>query len=361
MNIVIICNLFGNNRQGYDLAGVLRDQGHSVRLVQYSKEVDSKEGNYGVAFTRPHGMFSKFHVLLNLWRIFRKSFLWKKDVIVCIGKPLLPIAAFYKLIYRSRFVYYSLEYLEYDYFHRVIVSKMVDRYIDVEENRCRKVYEELRLKIPSMIVYNVPGFAEYAPMSGKLRRYLKEHCGASGCEKILIYAGSYQWYARIENLVKASERFPDGVLLVLMVSWGLPNKLRDSVSLKHCKIVPPQSGKEFFDWLSDADCALLPYEDDGEFNVRNCSPQKLFDCYLVGVPFLGSNRPIIKKLLARCPESGTICDFSDVDSIIASVSKAIGLKNAKCSQRMKNLCRNEYNYGHYAEQIMRFICDTEVG
>lgn len=361
MNIVIICNLFGNNRQGYDVAGVLRNYGHSVRLVQYSKDSDEESGNYSVPYLRPHGWFSKIYVLINLWRIFARSVLWKKDVVVCIGSPLLPIAALYKLVSRTRFVYYALEYIEYGRIHGSIVSRLVDRYIDVEENRCKKVYADMRLSVPSMVVYNVPSLAKYAPKRGKLRQYLKVRYGATGAEKILIYAGSYQWYAQIENLVKASERFTDNIFLVLMISWGLPDALKKAVSLRHCKIVPPQSGEEFFDWLSDADCALLPYEDENEFNVRYCSPQKLFDCFLVGVPFLASDRPLIRKVLAQNPEAGILCDFSNVDAICAAVPKAVMLKNEECSRRMRAMCREKYNYGCYAEQLEKFICGKEAG
>lgn len=361
MNILIISNLFGNNRQGYDLAGVLRERGHRVRLVQFTNDHDVKTGNLGVKFTKPHGVFSKFHVLLNLFRIFRASLFCKKDVVVCIGAPILLVGAFYKIFFGAKLVYYSLEYAKYGCVYAKIVKHLVDRYIDVEENRCKKVYEDLKLSVPSMVVYNLPGLAEYTPKSGKLRQYLKEHRGATGDEKILIYAGSYQWYAQIENLVRASERFSDDVILVLMVSWGLPEDLQKSVSLKHCKIVPPQSGTEFFDWLSDADCALLPYEDEREFNVRNCSPQKLFDCYLVGIPFLGSDRPIIRRVLAEFSGAGILCDFTNLDSICAAVPKTLELKNAECSRRMKDLCREKYNYGCYADQVTRFICDEKGG
>lgn len=359
MNILILSNLFGNNRQGYDLANELREQGHRVRLVQFSDETDASVGNYGVKFVRPHGVFSKFQVLWNLMRLVGKSLFCRKDIVVCIGGFLLPICAFYKILHSSRFVYYSLEYMCYDRLRAYIIKKHVDRYIDVEEHRLKRIFEDLKIAKPSMVIYNLPGLAEYEPVRGKLRQYLRENCGATGDERILIYAGSYQKYACLENIVRASAKFPDDMLLVLMVAWGLPDALKNS--LAHCKVVPPQRGMEFFDWLSDADCALLPYEDDRDFNVQNCSPQKLFDCYLLGLPFLGSNRPIIRELLEQCPGSGMLCNFLDEKAILRSVDRAVMLKNEQCSEKMKAMCREKYNYHFFADRLVRFICDENIG
>lgn len=358
MNVLIIADLFGNNRQGYDLAAVLRSRHHNVRLVQFANESDSSVGNFGVKFTKPHGAFSKFHVLLNLFQIFRKSLFCRKDVVVCIGMPLLPIAALYKIVFRTKLVYYSLEYLHYRRPYAAIVRHLVDRYIDVEENRLKRVFQDLQLKIPSMVVYNLPAYKEYDPIPGKLRRYLKEREGATGQERIIIYAGSYQRYACIENIIEASNSFPDDVLLVLMIAWGLPERLK--TSLAHCKIVPPQSGNEFFDWLSDADCALLPYEDKQNFNVQNCSPQKLFDCYLLGIPFLASDRPIIRMAKSKFPEAGVICDFLDVNSIRTAALEATLLKTKERMDKMRSLCANEFNYWLHADELNRFVCDWDA-
>ena len=94
----------------------------------------------------------------------------------------------------------------------------------------------------------------------------------SGDEQLVIYAGSYQKYACLDNIICASASFPDNVKLILM-AYGLPDGLCGMTD--NCVVVPPVKGEEFYDWLADADCALLPYEDKADFNVLNCSPQKI--------------------------------------------------------------------------------------
>ena len=353
--ILIVTNLFGNNRQGYDLADCLRSAGHKVRLVQYTDTSEQEVGNIGVRFVKPQGRFSKFHVFINGWRMFVASIFCRKDIVICIGKTNLFLCALYKILFGSMLVYYALEYVRYGWLSAAIVRCLVDKYIDVEESRLRRVAQDLRINKPSMVVYKMPKLTERKPESGRLRAYLKKNFFATGDEKLIVYAGSYQKYACLENIVKASDSFPDNIWLVLMVSWGLPPSMAHST--KHCKIVPAQHGEEFFDWLSDADCSLLPYEDKSDFNVENCSPQKLFDCYYVGVPYLGSMKPLIKKVLSKYPNAGILCDFTNVEQIEESVRKAVMLKTANVSKIMHDLYRSELNYNRNWKRIQAFVCD----
>ena len=354
-NILIVTNLFGNNRQGYDLAECLRAAGHKVRLVQYTGTSDQVVGNVGVKFIKPHGCFSKFHVFINAWRIFAASLFCRKDIVVCIGKTNLFVCALYKMLFGSAFVYYALEYVPYGKVSASIVRNLVDKYIDVEESRLKRVMQDLGISKPAIVVNNMPMLTDRKPIGGLLKAYLKKNFSVKGDEKLVVYAGSYQKYACLENIVRASDSFPDNILLVLMVSWGLPSDMAHST--KHCKIVPAQQGDEFFDWLSDADCSLLPYEDKSDFNVENCSPQKLFDCYYVGVPYLGSRKPLIKKVLSKYPKAGILCDFTNIDQIVECVRRAITLKTVDVSTAMYELYRRELNYGCFWKRIQAFVCD----
>lgn len=352
-NVLIICNLFGNNRQGYDLAQVLREEGCRVRLVQYAETSEPEIGNFGVHYIKPHGLFSKFHVLSNLLRIFFRGLMARRDVVVCIGRPLLVDAAVLAALSRAKLVYYSLEYCRYTKIQRWVIQHRVDRLIDVEESRLRAVCQDLGLSIPTTIMYNLPVLSQQPCTRGRLRQYLIAEKGLKGSEKLVLYAGSYQSYACLENIYSASAKFPQDVILVFMVARGLPEGLNKDT--EKCKIVQPQSGQTFFDWLADADCSLLPYESEDDFNVRNCSPQKLFDCYRVGVPYLASDCPLIRKINGEYTEAGVFCSFTNVDSIIAGVEEAITLKTPSVSAEMNRLYREKYNYSLHARRLARFI------
>ena len=352
-NVLIVCNLFGNNRQGYDLAHVLREEGCRVRLVQYADTSEPAIGNFGVRYIKPHGIFSKFHVLSNLLRVFFRGLTARRDIVVCIGRPLLVDAAVLASLSRSVLVYYSLEYCRYTKIQAWVVRHRVDRYIDVEDSRQKRIYADLGLVVPYLVMYNLPIYSDESCTAGGLREYLRSNKGLSGNEKIVLYAGSYQGYACLETIHAASEKFPENVILVYMVARGLPTSCNSETD--KCKIVPAQSGRMFFDWLSDADCSLLPYESKDDFNVQNCSPQKLFDCYRVGVPYLASNRPLIRKVNDEYPDAGVFCDFTSIESILEGVKKAVLLKTPETVRNMRRLYLEKYNYTRHAERLASFI------
>lgn len=186
---------------------------------------------------------------------------------------------------------------------------------------------------------------------GALRNFLKGKYNFTGDEQLVIYAGSYQKYACLDNIIHACAGFKDNVKLILM-AYGLPDNLRQIPN--NCVVVPPVKGDGFYNWLVDADCALLPYEDESDFNVKNCSPQKIFDCYCVGVPFVASNRPIINKILSLCPESGTICDFKKVDQLVETINRMIE-KKIHVSARMRRLHKEKLNYDSMSESIKNLL------
>ena len=70
---------------------------------------------------------------------------------------------------------------------------------------------------------------------------------------------------------------------------------------------------------------------------------------------------IIQKILSQNPGAGILCDFTNVEVICSIVPKAVALKNEKCTNRMRAAYREVYNYGCYAEQLKRFVCNVKVG
>ena len=77
---------------------------------------------------------------------------------------------------------------------------------------------------------------------------MKEKYNFSGDEQLVIYAGSYQKYACLDNIICASASFPDNVKLILM-AYGLPDDLCGMTD--NCVVVPPVKGEEFYDWLAE--------------------------------------------------------------------------------------------------------------
>lgn len=353
-HVLIISYVPHYNRQGDDLSRVLRKRGVSVVLLKQGGETNKEEGLIGVKWTRPQGRFHKFQVLLNHCRFVLHSLFKRKDIVVCVGKPSLLIGGIYKKMFGCELIYYALEYSSYlGLLDRYVLTRCVDKYIDVEENRLRKSLDDIGRNLPSMVVYNMPSRCTSQIAGGRLRAYLTEHFVLPKDVKIAVYAGSYQGYACIEKIVQAAELLPKGYVVVLM-SFNLPQRLMSRST--RCFIVPPVSGTEFYQWLVDADCSLLPYESANDFNVQNCSPQKIFDCYLVGVPFVASHRPLVRKVLADYDRAGILCDFGNIEDIVRAILLACS-HDAQVRKRMRLLHASKFNYDSIGESVARFIAD----
>ena len=339
-SILVISYVPSYNRQGYDFAACLRDAGYNVRLYQMNGVDDRQREVYGVRCVKPTGVFHKLKMLRNLLAFLVRTLFVGKSIVVCVGKPMLVLGGLYHVLFGSKLIWYSLEYSRLGLMDRWVYQSCVSGYVDVEEHRREAIFTQYGKKDASLVCYNMPHLLHDAIAGGRLRAFLRDKHGMTGKEKLVVYAGSYQKYACLENIVCASVSFPESWKLILM-TYGLPGEL--GVGSKNCIVVPPVGGEEFYNWLADADCALLPYEDKEDFNVLNCSPQKIFDCYCVGVPYVASDRPIVKKVLACCPGAGAVCDFTCVNSIREAVIR-VGEVKRRIGCKMQELHANRFNY-----------------
>jgi hypothetical protein len=353
--VLIISYVPNYNRQGYDLADTLRDLGYPVRLYQMDGITDNQKGIFGIRCVKPTGRFHKLIMIRNLLAFVFKTLFVRKPIVICIGKPMLRLGGFYSLVFGSKLIWYSLEYSQLGIVDRIVYQKCVSGYIDVEENRRDAVFSQYGRKATSLVCYNMPHLHKTPILGGSLRKFLKEKYGFNGCEQLVVYAGSYQKYACLENIVRTSMNFPKNRKLVLM-AYGLP----DAICAKSdsCITVPPVKGEEFYAWLADADCALLPYETDDNFNVLNCSPQKIFDCYCVGVPYLASDRPIIRKVLHEYPSAGAVCNYTKVKDIEEQID-AIMVRKSAVRESMRTLHVEKFNYDQMLPHFKSLMGDLD--
>ena len=352
-SVLIISYVPNYNRQGYDIADTLRDLGYPVRLYQMDGVTDKRKGAFGIRCVKPTGKFHKLIMLRNLLAFVFKTIFVRKAIVVCVGKPLLCLGGFYSLVFRSKLIWYSLEYTQLGMMDRIVYQKCVLGYVDVEENRRDAVFSKYGDKAASLVCYNMPHIHKNPISGGALRRFLAEKHGFNGSERLVVYAGSYQKYACLENIVRASVNFPVNMKLVLMV-YGLPDNLCEEAN--NCIVVPPVKGEEFYDWLADANCALLPYETNHDFNVLNCSPQKIFDCYCVGVPYVASNRPIVNRILALDASAGEVCDFNNPNDILSKI-QMMSDRKAEIHEVMRQLHINILNYDVMRIEFQRMMED----
>ena len=369
-NVAIVAFAPLRNRQGADLAAALSAVGVRVTLYQYGSRAlcDGAAGYETISLT-PAGLASippalartpflgSVRAAVLLCHILRQ----RPNVIVAINLTALRIVSLVCKLMKPRLIYYQLECITNGKQMRR-EKRLCDRFCDVivavEPNRADFLTSRLNRVIPTFVIPNTPRNNTVSRRAGKLRHYLQSTCGLSDCRKIVLYSGSYQTYSNLEQLVCQSQCWREPIVFVLMLTDAVPQRLRRSLALSNGRavLVPPVDHSELYEWVSDADLGLLPYEDDTDPNVNYCSPQKLFDYLACGIPFVGSKRPLIEQIAAFA-NCGTCVDMKDS----AQVAKAIdGMladpRRLRQRSRDARMCYEVYfNYDRCAKPLIQEI------
>lgn len=359
-DIVILCFAPLRNRQGADLASLLTEAGHCVSLYQLDDgtsppaEDEARAVPLGLpALLRPGGALSRVRGLQGLWR--RLQFTCRPwhdrcEVVVAINPYVLAPAALLARHHRAKLVYYTLELCPTARARnreRALCARHADMIWSVESNRLALLTDGLSRPVPGFVVYNTPRAGLGTEPRGRLREYLRASCGVTDEQRLVVYCGSHQRYSCLESLVAGSADWHPRLRLVLMltgeIGGGLASLIREHTP-RVC-VVPPVPHAELFSWLRDADLGLLPYEDEGDTNVRYCSPQKMFDYLACGVPFVGSPRPLIEEVV-RTTAAGVCVSMSDPEAVRQALDALVGEAGAlaRMSANARAAYERQYNY-----------------
>jgi len=299
-------------RQGSNLAGVLADQGHSVTLYQMNDHQNPQAATKYKSvcidiprFLKGRSPFSQIPFVKGGLR--RVQFLLKPlkgpcDVVIAMGYEVLSTASLIaKRLHRALLVYYPLECNDDQAVRRreqELCTKHVDIMINVEENRLALLKTAIKRDIHSFIVPNAPRKGIGVEPRGQLKAFLLQKYGIGSDARLVLFSGVYHPYANLEQLVSWSAKWDNRVFLVLILTGPIPEPFKSLININsdRVKIVPSVSPENLYEFIRDADIGLLPYEDDRSENVKFCSPQKMFDYLACGVPFVGSQRPIIQAV-----------------------------------------------------------------
>jgi len=341
------------NRQMFDLNNVLNQRGFCSRLVISTPETIPPEFSncIRVSYSQPGGSFSKIRVLRNLWALIRALIPIVPGTIVISSSVLLPVALLFKIVWHAKIVFYSTETLAFNA-PKWLLAYCCSGIINVEENRQEVLSARMGYK-PYMVLYNMPFYRDFSLVKPCMRRHLVNAEMIRPDDKLVVFAGSNQRYSQLGKLVEWSQNFPDNWKLVL-IGYGFEG-CWDPAKYKRLIVLPVVNGHEFYNWYVDADIALLPYEDPGDVNVRFCSPQKLFDCIALGVPVLGSDRPLIRKIIGEIGIGGLV-DYTDRDAVMDGIKEILQKVSLEDRARIRTF-HKKYCYDQFADKIATFIRD----
>lgn len=176
---------------------------------------------------------------------------------------------------------------------RCDAASTVNEFIAEEMGRRYKVK-------PPVVIYNATNPpADFDPAQPP--DYIRTDLGIGKERRIALYQG---WMAKgrgLDKLVLAGKYVPDNIAIVLM-GFGeyrtVLERLVAEAGLQH-KVyfheAVPQS--RLVEYSASADVGLIPYQ-AVDLNNYYCSPNKLFDYIVAGLPIIANDLPFLHKMIA---------------------------------------------------------------
>lgn len=367
LDITVVTLAPGRNRQGADLAKVLADSGYGVTLIQPDRGDTPPDAQYKVSEIplllrwgqRMYGIPGASMFMI-CWALTIGVLRAGGRGVIALHFPCLVAACIVSLVSRRKVIYYAVEVSKgwQAWLEGLLCRYFCAMVLGVEENRLNYLRKRIRRPIDSGIIINAPRRGVERPKGGALRADLRMRGLLGEKTKIVLYHGSYQRYSRLEKIVEFSKNWEPNCLLILMIGGNVPDSFHDLVA-KHqisAKILPPVAHRFLYDWVADADIGLLPYEDEGSFEVRYCSPQKLFDFLACGVPFLGSKRPLIEEV-ARNTGCGISVNMIDEEEVVKSINSLLAddTRRLQMGALGRRAYEEIYNYEDYGAEAFQLL------
>lgn len=302
------------------------------------------------------------------WRFVREGLKLKPDVVHCVDRMTLQAGA---LIARKLGVPYVYDSEEIEagvnssanrprwlwlWLERRLAQRAAR--VMVTDHFRRDITAEL-LQVPCSKIYVLMSLP-HVPSPTKTGRDVRSDCGNTA-SKLMVYAGAIKTGRHLEDIVHAVARLPEDYALAV-VGYGTDNYLAQLRSLvEECRLqhrvffLPPVKWSDVTEYIASADCSFAFYEKNSLNNLY-CSPSKLFDAMMAGVPVVASDNPLVLEVVQEndagiCVPSVTPATIAEA---VASLCSRPDLPELK--RRTSQLSRQKYCWESQEEE---FICFYE--
>jgi glycosyltransferase involved in cell wall biosynthesis len=221
---------------------------------------------------------------------------------------------------------YFLEHFLINFAKDVIV---VSESIATEYSRLHSI------KKPHLLL-NCPYFVEQ-----NKKDFFRQCLNIRSDQLIFLYQGGLSKGRGIEILLKAFEKRTDDRCVLVCMGYGPLEKLVKDFS-QRCPVIFFQSAVNhsiLLEYTSSADFGILFYEDTC-LNHRYCSPNKIFEYLMAGIPVITSNLYEMKRFI-EAESIGLIACENTVDGFGEAVENALSIDNNIFLKKISNI-RKKY-------------------
>lgn len=228
------------------------------------------------------------------------------------------------LIYDAHELYYAQVQLSarVQRAYRVKEARLIRRasqVITVNPYIAKLMAERYEIKLPHVILNASP------LVEKENSQPLRQRFGLSDRHKILLYQGWISSNRGIERLVEAAEYFDEHVVLVVIGYGDYERTLKDLVASKRLEnkvfFYGGVPSEQLHALTCDADLGVIPYHGVDENNYY-CSPNKLFEFAIAGLPFICNDLPYLRDVVQRYG-NGRIADLGSPKMIATTVNSVM--------------------------------------
>ena len=183
-----------------------------------------------------------------------------------------------------------------------VLLPLADKIITVNKSLAETMAIKYNIDLPE-VVLNCPSFHDtQLPIvhNDEIRKSL----GLADTKKILLFQGSFNLNRNLDKLVLSMNLVANkNVVLVLMGSGDLKDPLAlaaEELGLLNTRIFfhPAVQQHELLRYTASADCGIIPYP-HVDLNTYYCTPNKLFEFIVAGLPILANDSPELNRFVER--------------------------------------------------------------
>ena len=263
-----------------------------------------------------------------IYRVIKKY--RKTDILHCNDLNTLPAGVFAKMFNRKlKLVYDSHEYAINDtpyeskisiwlkYFIERVLIQFADKVITVSNSIANEYKRLYNIPKPSLIL-NCPRYHEQ-----QKKDIFRNEFNIRSDQNIFLYQGGLSHGRGIEILLETFKIIDDDNSVIVFMGYGPLEGLIKESSKEYENIyfhpaVPPD---ELLDFTSSADFGILFYENNC-LNHYYCSPNKMFEYLMAGIPVLVSNLYEMKNLVEQY-QIGIVATSNSVKGFTKSIEESL--------------------------------------
>ncbi len=360
MNILILLNSsVDNDSRVKKVIETLRNSGNSLTLLSVNSRTHEHLRRHEVIFHEYKRRFLPGVSFLASHFVFIKTalrFYTAEEVVHCNDLNTLLAGVLIKLINKGvKVVYDSHEFAINDVpneswwsikaklIFEGLLIRFADEVIVVSESIAIEYARLYNIKKPHLVL-NCPFYAEQPKMD-----LFRQRFSIRPDQVVFLYQGGLSKGRGIETLLQAFEqRQDDRAVLICMGSGSLMGMVQDYA--RRCKIIYYHDAVDhdvLLNFTSSADFGILCYEDSC-LNHRYCSPNKIFEYLMAGLPVITSNLQEMRRLVEE-ESIGLVVRYSTVEGFNSAVDYALAMNK---SEILSNVRRVSSKYSWETQQCI---------